>query len=136
ITAALQTPENWEHEDANKAEHLKPGESLTVTFNVKVPSDADLYQPYEDASIKAEITFKENGFETTSVVNLDNTVSVLPELSVTPDPVNVTVNTADVQNEIPVNVKVKNYDNGLMSAKVSLNLPEGWRSEPAVAEAE
>src|SRR5690606_25137458 len=77
----------------------------------------------------------ENGYETTSLVNLNNTVSVLPELSVTPDPVNVTVNTADVQDKIPVNVKVKNYDNDSKSAKISLNLPDGWKSEPAVAEA-
>ena len=72
--------------------------------------------------------------ETTSVIDLDNTVSVLPELSVTPDPVNITVNTANVQDEIPVTVKVKNYDHGAKNATVSLNLPEGWTSKPATAD--
>ena len=60
---------------------------------------------------------------------------MLPELSVTPDPVNITVNTANIQDQIPVNVKVKNYVDGAKNAKVSLDLPEGWTSEPVVAEA-
>nr|WP_309100186.1 NEW3 domain-containing protein [Fredinandcohnia onubensis] len=134
IEAALLTPENWKHEGASQLKHLKPGESKTVSFNVTVPADAEYFQPYDHASIQAQLTFKENGVETTSVIDLDNTVSVLPELSVTPDPVNITVNTANVQDEIPVSVKVKNYANGAKTAKVSLDLPEGWTSEPAVGE--
>ncbi|MFT4416340.1 NEW3 domain-containing protein [Fredinandcohnia humi] len=134
IEAALLTPENWKHEGTTKLMHLKPGESKTVTFNVTVPSDAEYFKPYDHAVIQAQLTFKEYGVETTSVLDLDNTVSVLPELSVTPDPVNITVNTANVQDKIPVNVKVKNYANGAKTAKVSLNLPEGWTSEPAVTE--
>ncbi|PAE44318.1 NEW3 domain-containing protein [Bacillus sp. 7884-1] len=131
IEAALLTPDNWKHEGVNQVKHLKPGESKTVTFNVTVPSDAEYYQPYGDAVIKAQLTFKENGVKTTSVIDLDNTVSVLPELGVTPDPVNITVNTADVQDEIPVTVRVKNYANSSKNAAVSLKLPEGWTSEPA-----
>ena len=134
IEAALLTPDNWKHEGVNQVKHLKPGESKTVTFNVTVPADAEYYQPYGDAVIKAQLTFKENGVKTTSVIDLDNTVSVLPELGVTPDPVNITVNTANVQEEIPVTVKVKNYANGAKNAAVSLNLPEGWTSEPAAAD--
>ncbi len=134
IEASLLTPENWQHEGFSQVKHLKPGESKTVTFTVTVPSDAEYYQPYDEAVLKGQLTFKENGVETTSVIDLDNTVSVLPELSVTPDPVNITVNTANVQDEIPVNVKVKNYFNGSKNAKVSLNLPEGWTSEPAAAD--
>jgi LmbE family N-acetylglucosaminyl deacetylase len=133
IEASLLAPENWELQDGREVNHLKPGESKTVTFDVTVPSDADYYQPYDEAVLKAKLTFKENGVETTSVLDLDNTVSVLPELSVTPDPVNITVNTANVQDEIPVNVKVKNYVNGSKNTNVSLNLPEGWSSEPAVS---
>ncbi|WP_010676539.1 NEW3 domain-containing protein [Bacillus timonensis] len=134
IEAALLTPENWKHEGTSQLKHLKPGEAKTVSFNVTVPADAEYFQPYDHAVIQAELTFKENGVETTSVIDLDNTVSVLPELSVTPDPVNITVNTANIQDEIPVSVKVKNYANGAKTAKVSLNLPEGWTSEPAVGD--
>ncbi|WHX98421.1 NEW3 domain-containing protein [Neobacillus sp. DY30] len=131
IKTALHTPDNWKHEGVMNVNHLKPGESKTVTFNVTVPSDAEYYQPYGDDVIKVQLAFKEKGVITTSVIDLDNTVSVLPELGVTPDPVNITVNTADVQDEIPITVKVKNYANGSKNAKVSLNLPDGWTSEPA-----
>ncbi|RTR27828.1 hypothetical protein EKG37_18220 [Robertmurraya yapensis] len=134
IEASLLTPENWKHEGVTQVKHLKPGESKTVTFAVTVPSDAEYFQPYDESVLKAQLTFKENGVETTSVLELENTVSVLPELSVTPEPVNVTVNTADVQDEIPVTVEVKNYFNGAKNAKVSLNLPSGWNSQPAIAE--
>ncbi|MFJ5761976.1 NEW3 domain-containing protein [Neobacillus sp. NPDC093182] len=134
IKAAILTPENWKHEGVSEVKHLKPGESKTVTFNVTVPANAEYYNPYGDAVLKAQLTFKENGVETTSVIDLDNTVSVLPEFSVTPDPVNITVNTANVQKEIPVHVKVKNYFNGSKNGTVSLNLPEGWVSQPAAAD--
>ena len=61
-------------------------------------------------------------------------MSVPPELSVTPEPVNITVNTANVQDKTPATVKVKNYAKGAKNSTVSLNLPEGWTSEPATAE--
>lgn len=134
IEAALLTPENWKHEKAVKLKHLKPGESKTASFTVKVPDDAEYFEPYAEASIQAQLSFKENGVDTTFGSDLDNTVSVLPELGVTPDPANITVNTADVQETIPVSVKVKNYADASQEATVSLNLPAGWSSEPAMAE--
>ena len=134
IEASLLTPENWKHEGVNKVKHLKPGESKAVTFHVTVPTDEKYYQPYDEAVIKTQLTFKENGVETTSVIDLENTVSVLPEFSVTPDPVNITVNTANIQDEIPVTVKMKNYDHNPKNATVSLNLPDGWASKPATAD--
>ena len=134
IEASLLTPENWKHEGVNKVKHLNPGESKTVTFLVTVPTDGEYYQPYDEAVIKTQLTFKENGVETTSVIDLENTVSVLPEFSVTPDPVNITVNTSNIQDEIPVTVKVKNYDHTPKNATVSLNLPDGWASKPATAD--
>lgn len=135
IQLGLLTPENWKQEGISNVKHLNPGESTSVSFSVTVPEDAEYFQPYGEAVIKAQLTFKENGVETSNIINLDNTVSVVPELSVTPDPVNVTVNTADVQDEIPVSVKVKNYFNGANHAEISLKLPEGWSSKPSTNEA-
>src|SRR5690606_10041670 len=132
--AELLTPEDGKHEKAAKSKHLKPGESKAASFTVTVPEDAEYFEPYAEAAIQAQISFKENGVDTAFVSDLDNTVSVLPELGVTPDPVNITVNTADVQEKIPVSVKVKNYDDATQKAEVSLKLPEGWSSEPESAE--
>src|SRR5699024_21808 len=39
-------------------------------------------------------------------------------------------NTADVQDSYEVKVNIKNYYNGAKNGSVSLNLPEGWTSEP------
>lgn len=135
IETTLLTPENWKQEGANQVKNLKPGESTKMTFHVTVPSDTEYYQPYSDPVLQAQVTFKENGVATSNVFDLDNTVSVLPELSVTPDPVDITVNTAKVQGEIPVTVQVKNYFNGPKHAVISLNLPKGWTSKPAATEA-
>lgn len=134
IEASLKTPDKWKQEGVTKVNHLNPGESKTIIFNVTVPSDAEYFQPYDEAVLQAQVSFKENGVETKSVIALDNTVSVLPELSVTPNPVNITVNTANVQEEIPVSIKVKNYFNGTKNSTVNLNLPDGWNSEPTAAE--
>lgn len=134
VEAALLTDPDWKHEGTVRLKHLKPGESKTAKFRVTVPDNAEYFRPYGDPAIQAELTFKEKGVETESVLDLDNTVSVLPELSVTPDPVNITVNTADVQDEIPVRVNVKNYRDGAGSASVSLNLPDGWTSDPEMVE--
>ncbi|MBO1914550.1 hypothetical protein J4G37_58230, partial [Microvirga sp. 3-52] len=40
------------------------------------------------------------------------------------------INTADVQEQVPVTVSVKNYSKGENIASVSLNLPDGWTSNP------
>ncbi|GAA0486133.1 PIG-L family deacetylase [Salinibacillus aidingensis] len=131
INASLITPDNWEVNGNNKVKHLKPNETKSVTYTVTVPQDAKYFKPYAEPTIQASITFKENGVKSSQVIDLDNSVAVLPELSITPDPVNLTVNTANVQEEIPVTVKVKNYANEKNQATVSLNLPDGWISEPA-----
>ncbi|PAE21126.1 hypothetical protein CHH80_08570 [Bacillus sp. 7504-2] len=133
IKTALITPKDWRHEKPSELKHLKPGESKTVTYNVTVPKKAEYFHPYDEAVLQAQISFKENGVETSKSLDLNNTVSVLPDLSVTATPANITVNTADVQDKIPVNVKVKNYAKEKKSAKFSLNLPDGWASQPALA---
>ncbi|SIT74508.1 NPCBM-associated, NEW3 domain of alpha-galactosidase [Edaphobacillus lindanitolerans] len=133
VEATLLSPDDWRHEGPAGLKHLNPGESKTATFKVSVPEDAGYFEPYAEPALQVKLSFKENGVETSNVLDLDNTVSVLPELSVTPDPVNITVNTAEAQNEIPVKVKVKNYKDGAAKATVSLKLPDGWTSVPESA---
>ncbi|MFC3039844.1 NEW3 domain-containing protein [Virgibacillus xinjiangensis] len=134
VEASLVTPESWQHEGVQSLKHLKPGETAAVSFSVTVPEDAAYYHPYEEAVVQAKVAFKEKGVITENISELDNTVSVLPELSVTTDPENLVINTADVQEEIPVAVQVKNYDEEAKNAVVSLNLPDGWESDPAEKE--
>jgi LmbE family N-acetylglucosaminyl deacetylase len=134
LQISLLTPTNWELETKKQIKHLKPNESRTVTLRVKVPTDADYFDPYKESVIKTKVSFKENGAQTLAVIDFKETIAVLPKLSLTLDPENIIVNTAKVQKEIPVTVKVKNYDNGQNSAVISLNVPEEWNVEPVQTE--
>ncbi|WP_342748227.1 NEW3 domain-containing protein [Virgibacillus ndiopensis] len=130
INASLLTPENWEFNQVNQIKHLKPNESKTITFNFNVPDNAEYYHSYEEPILQGYISFKEKGMLASSIVKFDNTIAVLPDLSVKPNPENIMINTADIKNEEPVTIKVKNYINGNKDATVLLKLPEGWTSEP------
>ncbi|WP_330949219.1 PIG-L family deacetylase [Virgibacillus sp. MG-45] len=134
MKAGIAIPESWNQQNEKYLKHVKPNETKTVTFKVNVPEDAELFAAYDDPIVQAEVSFKEQGVTTVKVVDLDNTVSVLPELSVKLDPENITVNTAAVQEEIPVRVNVKSYTNSKIDGNVSLKLPDGWTSEPTQQE--
>ena len=131
IEPSLLVPDNWVVNAKGNIKHLKPNETKTVTFKVTVPKNEQYFHPYDASVIQSNIKFKENGFETEKVLELDNTVAVLPEISLSSNPVNLMINTADIQDEVPVTVSVKNYFNGENNASVSLALPEGWTSNPA-----
>ncbi|MTW86982.1 hypothetical protein F3157_15140 [Virgibacillus dakarensis] len=136
IDASLLTSEEWtvDSGDGSDIKKLEPNESRDITFTVHVPKDAVYYQPYGKSSVQSGITFKEEGIETTNILELDETFAVLPALSVSTEPEDIVVNTADLKSEYTVNVKVKNYYKGEKNASVSLNLPEGWTSVPEKAD--
>ncbi|MGP4073357.1 NEW3 domain-containing protein [Piscibacillus sp. B03] len=130
VTVELLSPEGWKHEENISVKHLKPNETKEVSFNVEVAEDAEHFKPYNEPVLQSKVTFKERGFETSKVLNFDNTVSVLPEVSVNPSPSNLTVNTADQQDQVEVKVLAKNYYNGENVASISLDIPDGWSSSP------
>lgn len=134
IDATLVTPESWGGDRTQKVKHLKPNESKKVTFDIRVPEDEPYYAPYDESTLMGKVEFKEKGQTSGKLIEFNRTVAVLPELSVAPSPENLTINTADIQEEIPVKVQVKNYYNGKKDAIVSLNLPEGWTSNPVEKE--
>ncbi|MGY0691961.1 NEW3 domain-containing protein [Virgibacillus sp. FSP13] len=134
VNASLRTPKNWKYNQERQLKHLMPNESKTITFNITVPADAEYFHPYDEPIISGKISFKEKGVKTSSVVDFNNTIAVLPGLSVKPDPENITINTADIQDEVPITIKIKNYVDGQKNATLSLNLPEGWNSKPVQKE--
>ena len=134
IDATLVTPESWGRDKTQKVKHLKPNESKKVTFDVRVPEDEPYNTPYDESTLMGKVEFKEKGQTSGKLIEFNHTVAVLPELSVAPSSENLTINTADIQEEIPVKVQVKNYYNGKKDATVSLNLPEGWASNPVEKE--
>lgn len=130
IQTTLETPAQWFNEGIVKLKHLDPGKKERLQFKITVSEDEAFYHPYKEDFIKSLITFKDKGVEVKSLIEFEDTVAVLPKLSLSTQPESIIVNTLDIQEEIPVTVKVKNYASKGTSATVSLNLPEGWTSNP------
>src|SRR5699024_2777501 len=65
-----------------------------------------------------------------NTLDFEDTVAVLPDISLTTNPENVVINTAELQDSYTVSIEAKNYFEGEKEANVSLDLPEGWQSEP------
>ncbi|WP_308128863.1 NEW3 domain-containing protein [Bacillus sp. sid0103] len=131
--AELVVPDGWTISTNDKASSLAPGQSLQVTYQVQVPEDADFYHAYKEPVIQAKINYDYAGSKTSHVNVLDGTVAVLPDVSLTLNPEDIVVNTADVQKQIPVKVKVKNYREGNTQSIVSLKVAEGWGVSPSEA---
>ncbi|WP_316569082.1 NEW3 domain-containing protein [Neobacillus sp. YIM B06451] len=132
--AELLVPDGWNVSGNGSADSLAAGEAAKLTFKVSVPKDADYYHAYNEPAIRAAVSFESAGAKTVQVKELEGTVAVLPDVALSLSPEDIVVNTANVQDEIPVAVKVKNYHGGATSAKVALNVPAGWNVSPAVAD--
>jgi LmbE family N-acetylglucosaminyl deacetylase len=130
---SLSAPKGWTVTSNQKEKALSPGETAKLTFNVKVPEDAEFYHAYNEPALQAFVSYKADGAATVQKQELEGTVAVLPDAAVKLNPEDIIVNTADVQKEIQVNAKVKNYFNGKSNASVSLKVPAGWTVEPKTA---
>ncbi|OCA87744.1 hypothetical protein A8F94_07805 [Bacillus sp. FJAT-27225] len=129
--AELIVPEGWTVSGGSSELKLSPGETEVVSFEVTVLENAEFYHAYVDPAIQAKVSFEEKGATTTQLKQLEGTVAVLPDVGLTLSPEDIVVNTANVQEEIPVTVKAKNFRSGAASAIVSLNVPEGWGVSPS-----
>ncbi|MGG4166098.1 NEW3 domain-containing protein [Rossellomorea vietnamensis] len=126
----LLTPKGWKVAKNGKSADLKPGEERKMTFTVRVPEDADYYHAYKEPAIQTKVSFESAGAKSTHVQDLDGTIAVLPDVGITLNPEDIVVNRAEVQDEIPVVAKVKNYRDGAASSQVTLSAPEGWEVSP------
>jgi len=134
IDASIIAPNDWSIDGVKEIKKIQPGETKTLEFNVEVPDDASFYHPYDEPILQSKISLKERGQISTNLLNLTDTVAVLPDISLATNPENIVMNTADLQDEYTVAVDVKNYTAGRKDASVSLDLPEGWTSEPSTKE--
>lgn len=130
IDASVVAPETWSVDGVKQVKKIQPGETKTLEFNVEVPEDAAYYNPYDEPTLHTEISLKERGAISTNELNLNETVAVLPDISLTTNPENIVINTADLQDSYSISVEAKNYGEDQKEASVSLDLPKGWTSEP------
>jgi LmbE family N-acetylglucosaminyl deacetylase len=130
VAAALNVPKGWKTKTKSKDVNLAPNKSATMTYLVEVPEDAAYYHAYDESTITTSISYKYGGTKTSIKEELDGTIAVLPDVGLTLSPEDIVVNTADVKEEIPVTVTLKNYKEGKASAKVALKVPENWGVHP------
>lgn len=130
IDLSLAVPKGWKASAKNNVKDLSPGKTAKITYKVDVPKNAKEFHAYDEPAIRVNIDFKNRGTKTEHTEELEETVAVLPDLSLTMSPNDVVVNTADVPEEMPVKVKVKNYHSGEIQSSISLNIPNGWRASP------
>src|SRR5690625_2494348 len=130
IELALAAPNSWDVDDSKNISKLEPGETETLEFNLTVPEEATLYHPYDEPVVQTNVSLKERGATSENNLDFEDTVAVLPDISLTTNPENVVINTAELQDSYTVSVEAKNYFEGEKEADISLDLPEGWQSEP------
>ncbi|MCL6572008.1 MAG: PIG-L family deacetylase [Bacillus sp. (in: Bacteria)] len=128
---SLSVPEGWNVSGDKKATDLAPGESAKITYNVQVPKNAEYTHAYDTPVIQAQINYEAAGTITSQVEELSGTIAVLPDVGITLSPEDIIVNTADIKEEIPITVKLKNYRVGKTQSSVSLDAPEGWNVSPS-----
>ncbi|MGP4079027.1 NEW3 domain-containing protein [Pseudalkalibacillus sp. R45] len=126
VTAKLNLPEDWDVDGSMHAQNLAPGDEQNFDVKIHVPEDAEYYQPHEDSVLSTKVTYKVERQAVQLNYNPEETIAVLPEVSLKADPASMIVNTAKEMKEETIDVNVTNYSNGPLTAEVSLNLPEGW----------
>lgn len=133
LNIELMAPKGWTVTSDAGETSLAPGETSALTFDVAVPEDADFYHAYKEPVLQAKVSYKNDGAAVEQVKQFEGTIAVLPDAAVSLNPEDIIVNTANVQDKIPVTAKVKNYFNGAAQAVVSLKAPAGWVVEPQSA---
>nr|WP_095396671.1 PIG-L family deacetylase [Cytobacillus praedii] len=134
VAAELVVPKNWKVSKTKSPKDLDPGKKVELQYEVQVPKDAEYYHAYLDSVIRTKVQYEFNGTQTSQINELKETIAVLPDVGITLSPEDIVVNSADVQEEIPVKVKVKNYFDGKNTSSVSLIVPEGWKVSPSKEE--
>lgn len=130
LEVGLVTPMNIEFNSADVIDSLPAGESVNTKFTVTVPEDAEYYHPYDEDTLQVELSLQNQDVVSTNTIPFENTVAILPEISVRANPTDLVINTADLKDGYPVTIETKNYTNDTQDVTLSLNLPEGWTSEP------
>lgn len=131
LSLALDLPSNWDYSGDHAAGSVAAGESETVTFDITVSDDADYFDPYQDPDLRLNASYLANGQTINEVIDTEDTVAVLPEISVRSIPEELVINTEDVQDEVTVTLRAKNYVNGPADTTISLDIPDDWDIEPS-----
>lgn len=135
LNISLDRPFEWKvNKKSSSIKMLKPGEEVEKEFKLTVPDDAQYYKPYASSVINSIVSYNVKHVKVSRSFKPEQTVAVLPEVSMSTDPTALIVNAADVNSNIPIQVLVKNNSSGRLVTKIHLDLPAGWKAQPSVKE--
>lgn len=134
ITVEPVIPDGWEVVNSQPIRDVQPGETITTTFTINVTQSAALFLPYEQPDLQAKISYQLLEVPLEQTISPVDSVAVLPDFGLQISPEGAILNTEKSEQEIPVDVKVTNYVDGVNEGQIRLNVPDGWTVQPEVAD--
>jgi LmbE family N-acetylglucosaminyl deacetylase len=128
----LNVPSSWQVKalGSNVVAKLGHEQTAKADYEITVPKDAPMFDPYAKPTITANVSYNAYGTQATQTVTPKNAVGVLPPYSLALDPGAAVLNTAKSERTMKVNVKVRSYVTGASQVSVSLKVPQGWSVSP------
>lgn len=128
----LNLPRGWQAKALGATSFSSLGYNQTVKaeYEVTVPANAALFQPYAAPEVTADVAYHFAGTASKTTFSSDNPVAVLPAFAMELSPEAAVLNTLKPTDPIPVKVTVRNYTPGSVQTNISLQVPDGWKVEP------
>jgi LmbE family N-acetylglucosaminyl deacetylase len=132
VQLKLNLPHGWQAKPlgATSFSSLGYNQTAKAEYEVSVPANAPLFQPYASPAVTADVAYQFAGIASKTTVSPDNPVAVLPAFAMELSPSATVLNTLKPTEPIPVKVTVRNYTPGSVRTAISLQVPDGWRVEP------
>ncbi|MGG0795762.1 NEW3 domain-containing protein [Brevibacillus laterosporus] len=133
VRITLKTPDGWKVKPTGPTTfgQVSYNQRVSVTYDVHIPKDADKFHPYRLPILSSDITYNAFGEDATLHAVPQATVGILPPFSLSLNPNATVLNTLQQNQEIPIQVTVKNYTPDACEPTISLMLPAGWTVKPA-----
>ena len=138
VSLSVETASGWRVDGpAVAAGALRPGERLSASFGV-MPVDTSHFAPYRFASdpnqagepLTGRVTYSVDEVSVQVTVSADETVAVLPGISVDAVPDRRILNLGRPIEAIDIGVTARNLARDAITESLQLDLPEGWRAQP------
>jgi len=114
---------------------LGPRHQETIRFAMSAPVDhASFFHPYHPSIVQIDVSYLLEGQTVTQRITPDplkQTAALLPDWGFLLSPESSIINTAKEQDTRTIHLQVTNYKNGPSQGTIHVNVPEGWKAEPA-----
>src|SRR5699024_8478323 len=134
IHLELLASEDLKIEEKETLEQLESDKTEEIKFSFSIPENADYYHTYDEDILQLKLSVENQDAVSTNNLEFDNTVAILPEISTKAFPENIVLNTAELKDSYEVTIETENYSYDEQDVELSLDLPEGWTSEPETQE--